>query len=115
MATTIPSTQKAQLIRDFGLNLELAEVSVPEPNDDELLVHLLYSGVCHTDIAIMTNKFPAPFPLQLPLVAGHEGTGVVVKMGKNVTQYTIGDRVGVTVRVINIRKIEKFSRKSLQW
>ena len=98
MSVTIPKTQKAQLIREFGLNLELTEIPVPEPKDDELLVNLLYSGVYHTDIAFMTNKIPTPTPLKLPMVAGHAGAGVVVKTGKDVTGFKIGDKVGVTVR-----------------
>jgi alcohol dehydrogenase, propanol-preferring len=96
---TIPKTQKAQLTCKFGLETELTEIPVPEPKDDELLLHLLYTGVCHSDVSIMKNAIPMPTPLTLPFVAGHEGAGIVVKIGKEVTGFKEGDRVGVTVGV----------------
>uniref|UniRef100_A0A914CI57 Enoyl reductase (ER) domain-containing protein n=1 Tax=Acrobeloides nanus TaxID=290746 RepID=A0A914CI57_9BILA len=68
----IPKTQKAQLTCKFGLETELTEIPVPEPKDDELLVHLLYSGICRYDVSVMKNNLPMPIPLSLPNVAGHE-------------------------------------------
>uniref|UniRef100_A0A914EHG3 alcohol dehydrogenase n=1 Tax=Acrobeloides nanus TaxID=290746 RepID=A0A914EHG3_9BILA len=94
---TIPKTQKAQLTCKSGLDTEYTEIPVPEPKDDELLVHLLYSGVCHSDVSVMKNKFPLPIPLSFPNVAGHEGAGIVVKIGKEVTGFEEGERVGVTI------------------
>jgi alcohol dehydrogenase, propanol-preferring len=101
-AITVPKTQKAQLNCKFGLETELTEIPVPEPKDDELLVHLLYSGVCHSDGAIMKNTMPMLTPLTLPFVVGHEGAGIVVKIGKEVTGFKEGDRVGINVGVCKI-------------
>jgi alcohol dehydrogenase, propanol-preferring len=97
---TIPKTQKAQLTSKFGLETELTEIPVPEPKDDELLVHLLYSGICRYDVSVMKNNLS--IPLSLPNVAGHEGTGIVVKIGEEVTGFEEGDRVGVTVGACKI-------------
>uniref|UniRef100_A0A914CEZ7 alcohol dehydrogenase n=1 Tax=Acrobeloides nanus TaxID=290746 RepID=A0A914CEZ7_9BILA len=91
----VPKTQKAQLNCKFGLETELTEIPVPEPKDDELLVHLLYSGVCHSDGSIMKNTMPMLTPSTLPFVVGHEGAGIVVQIGKEVTGFKEGDRVGI--------------------
>lgn len=66
---------------------------VPRPGPDEVLVHVLYSGVCHTDLHAMLGDWPvAP---RLPLIGGHEGAGVVVARGALVGEVAVGDRVGV--------------------
>uniref|UniRef100_A0A914EBZ3 alcohol dehydrogenase n=1 Tax=Acrobeloides nanus TaxID=290746 RepID=A0A914EBZ3_9BILA len=90
---TVPKTQKAQVTREFGLNPKFEEIPVPEPKDDELLVHVIYSGVCHTDVGVVKNEYRA-LGLSLPIIAGHEGAGIVVKIGKSVTGFKEGDRVG---------------------
>lgn len=93
---TVPKTQKAQVTREFGLNPKFEEIPVPEPKDDELLVHVIYSGVCHTDVGVVKNEYRA-LGLGLPIIAGHEGAGIVVKIGKSVTGFKEGDRVGCAV------------------
>ena len=101
----IPKEQKAQLIREFGIDVKLTSIPVPEPLDDELLVNIKFSGVCHTDIAFMTNEIPFP-GLKVPMVAGHEGAGVVVKVGSKVSKFKVGDRVGVKVLTRACNKCE---------
>lgn len=63
-----------------------------------LLPDRTHSGVCHSDLAIMLNGWPQlPFPTEQGQVGGHEGVGVVVKMGPGTegSAVKVGDRVGV--------------------
>lgn len=71
------------------------QVPVPETKDDEILVNIKYSGVCHSDLHGYLGDFH--FMCQLPIIGGHEGSGIVVKVGSNVKGWTVGDRAGVKV------------------
>lgn len=93
MVQTIPREQSAVLFRTNGGDLEHTKIAVPEPKDDEVLVNVKYSGVCHTDLHAWKGDWP--LPNKLPLVGGHEGAGIAVKVGKNVEGIKVGDTVGV--------------------
>ncbi|MBH1997546.1 MAG: alcohol dehydrogenase catalytic domain-containing protein [Sphingomonadaceae bacterium] len=56
----------------------------------EVRVQVLRSGICHTDLSMMTPHLP-----QLPIVLGHEAAGEVVELGEGVEGWSIGDRVAV--------------------
>jgi len=60
-----------------------------EPREDEVLVQMKGSGICHTDIAVMNQFIPTPLPIAL----GHEGAGIIAAVGSNVRSYKRGDRV----------------------
>ena len=62
------------------------------PRPDEVLVELVATGVCHTDVAIVEQILPLP----MPYVLGHEGAGVVVEAGNAVTGIAKGDHVVLT-------------------
>lgn len=71
---------------------------MPEPGPGEVLVNLTHSGVCHSDMGIMTQSWKhLPFPTQVGQVGGHEGVGKIVKMGPGTDLSTVkvGDRVGI--------------------
>ena len=68
-------------------SLELAEVSA-----DQILVKIVAVGLCHTDLTCRDQAYPVP----LPMVFGHEGAGIVEKVGKNVTKVEPGDHVVLT-------------------
>lgn len=70
----------------------IEEVNLDPPKDDELLVKITASGICHTDEAVQTQFIPVP----LPAVLGHEGCGVVEAVGSKVTEFKVGDRVGIS-------------------
>ncbi|OAA54009.1 alcohol dehydrogenase 1 [Cordyceps fumosorosea ARSEF 2679] len=89
----IPTEQMAQVVEAIGGPLVYKKIPVPKPGPDEVLVHILYSGVCHTDLHAMLGDWP--IPPALPLVGGHEGAGVVVALGDLVTSLSVGDPVGV--------------------
>ncbi len=69
--------------------LTLTEVEIDDPRDDEVLVRVLACGVCHTDIACRDQALPVP----LPSVLGHEGAGIVERVGAAVRAVGPGDRV----------------------
>ena len=66
---------------------------MPTPKPNEILINVKYSGVCHTDLHAWKGDWP--LATKLPLVGGHEGAGVVVAKGANVTNFEIGDLAGI--------------------
>src|SRR3989344_3530336 len=74
-------------------NVKIEERPVPEINDDELLVKVMASGICVTDVLEWYRIKKAP------IVLGHEMSGVVEKAGKNVKNFKTGDRVFVSHHV----------------
>ena len=73
---------------------EIAEVELDEPRSDEVLVELRAVGVCHSDL---TMKAVWPEAIS-PIVLGHEGAGVVVAVGADVTGVRPGDHVVLSYR-----------------
>jgi aryl-alcohol dehydrogenase len=72
------------------LVLETGEIEGPRP--DEVLVRVVATGVCHTDMVVRDQDFAAP----LPMVLGHEGAGIVEAVGEAVTEVVPGDHVIMT-------------------
>ena len=70
----------------------LADVPVPEPADDQLLVRVSACGVCRTDLHVIEAELPQR---KMPVVPGHQVVGVVKKVGRAVTQFRPGDRAGI--------------------
>jgi aryl-alcohol dehydrogenase len=65
------------------------ELTIGDPRPDEVLVRFTATGLCHTDLEVAAGRLPTP----LPVVAGHEGAGVVEAAGSAVTGFSPGDRV----------------------
>jgi propanol-preferring alcohol dehydrogenase len=87
------TTMKAAVVQRFGAPLAIEEVSVPKPGPGEVLVKIVATGVCHTDLHAADGDWPVkPVP---PFIPGHEGAGIVVAVGAGVTQWKEGDRVGI--------------------
>ena len=74
-----------------GGHLLVDELEVPEPRADQVIVKLYSSGVCHSQLHQMEND-----GLPRPLVLGHEGTGIVAQVGRDVTHLKEGDHAIVT-------------------
>ncbi|KAI0776487.1 NADP+-dependent D-mannitol dehydrogenase, partial [Irpex lacteus] len=70
-------------------NFEIRKVPIPEITDDEVLFKVTCCGVCGTDSHVHNGEFITKFPL----IPGHEVVGVIEKVGKNVTDFSKGDRV----------------------
>jgi propanol-preferring alcohol dehydrogenase len=86
-------TMKAAVVRALGQPLSIQEVPVPQPNDDQILVRIAATGICHTDLHAAKGDWPVkPNP---PFIPGHEGVGIVAAVGRNVRSVKEGDRVGI--------------------
>ena len=79
----------AAVVRQPGGPFLLEPVEVDEPRPDEVLVRIVASGICHTDVAVRDQSVALP----LPMVLGHEGSGVVEAVGSGVTHVRPGDHV----------------------
>lgn len=84
----------AAVLWQTGSPLEISEIEIDEPRDDEVMVRLIASGVCHSDLSVMRGEFSTP----LPAVLGHEGAGVVEAVGADVSHVSAGDHVLVVFR-----------------
>jgi len=89
----MPQVMKAAVVRAYGAPLSIEEVPVPEVPPGQVLVKIVASGVCHTDIHAAHGDWPVKPPL--PFIPGHEGVGHVAAVGAGVTAVREGDRIGV--------------------
>lgn len=88
-----PDTQvhkiRGAVLRKKGGPLKIESLELEGPRDDEVLVRIVASGICHTDIDMMDYWDSA----EIPVVLGHEGAGLVEQVGKQVRGVTRGDHV----------------------
>jgi propanol-preferring alcohol dehydrogenase len=85
---------KAIQYRTIGASPEVVEIDIPEPAPGQVRLKITAAGLCHSDSFIM--GLPADqYAYGLPLTLGHEGAGVVDKLGDGVTGVAIGDSVAV--------------------
>jgi propanol-preferring alcohol dehydrogenase len=89
----LPETMKAAVVTAFGKPLQIEEMPVRRPGKNEILVKVIASGVCHTDLHAADGDWPVK--PKLPLIPGHEAIGYVVALGPDVTHVKEGDIVGV--------------------
>jgi D-arabinitol dehydrogenase (NADP+) len=71
--------------------LKLVEREIPEPGPGEVLIKVMASGICGTDIHIFNGEYMGAYPV----IPGHEFSGVVVSTGNLITRFKVGDRVAV--------------------
>ena len=71
----LPKTMKAAIVHDFGKPLSIEDVSVPRPSPGQILVRVVASGVCHTDLHAAEGDWPVK--PKLPFIPGHEGVGYI--------------------------------------
>ena len=81
---------RAAVLEEFGAPLQVQEVDLAEPGPGEVLVRLEACGVCHTDLYTASGADPSGYA---PAVLGHEGAGVVERIGDGVTSLAVGDHV----------------------
>ena len=87
------STMKAAVVHGLGKPLAIEEVAVPQPNENQILVRIAATGICHTDLHAVKGDWPVkPKP---PFIPGHEGVGIAVAIGRAVRSVKEGDRVRV--------------------
>jgi L-iditol 2-dehydrogenase len=75
------------------LTLELREDSVPAPEDDQVLVRIAANGICGSDIHFYKEGKLGNFKVTQPYIPGHEASGTVVAVGKQVKHLKVDDRV----------------------
>jgi aryl-alcohol dehydrogenase len=80
------------LLEEVGAPLRLVEVDLGPPVEGEILVRIVGAGICHTDITGAQGIFPLP----LPTVLGHEGSGVIEAVGPGVEGLAVGDHVALS-------------------
>src|SRR5215510_12033356 len=82
---------KAAIFRKTHAPLTIESVEIDEPWGREVLVRTVATGVCHSDLHVVDGV--GRFPLDRPIVLGHEGAGVVEAVGEAVTSVRVGDHV----------------------
>lgn len=82
------------LVESPGQPFTLTEVELEGPRDDEVLVRIVATGLCHSDLTVR-NMLPAEM---FPNVFGHEGAGVVEEVGASVSGIEVGDHVVLSLR-----------------
>lgn len=85
---------KAAVARAPGAEFSLEELELEEPRQDEILVRIEAAGLCHTDLVFRDMETD----VALPAVLGHEGAGIVEKVGADVGKVKVGDHVVLTFR-----------------
>lgn len=72
--------------------VSLKEVQLKDIDADEIIVKIVGTGLCHTDLNVLHSATPTP----MPIVLGHEGAGIVAKVGSGVTGFEEGDHVVIS-------------------
>lgn len=80
---------KAAVLKAEGQPFVIDEIELDEPRPDEVIVRVVSSGICHTDLATRDGDYKVP----TPCVLGHEGAGVVEQVGSHCTTVQPGDHV----------------------
>lgn len=88
-------TMKAAVVERPNV-LTVRQVPVPDIADHEVLIRVKYTGICGTDWSIYTGKY---VPERLPLIAGHEFSGTVAKVGSKTCDLKEGDRVTADINM----------------
>ncbi|HEX7393532.1 MAG TPA: alcohol dehydrogenase catalytic domain-containing protein [Anaerolineaceae bacterium] len=86
---------KAAVFEKVGV-IKVKEVPVPEISDNEVLIKIKYTGICGTDWSIYNGWYSAD---KLPMIPGHEFSGVIAKLGKNAKGLKEGDRVTADINM----------------
>jgi S-(hydroxymethyl)glutathione dehydrogenase/alcohol dehydrogenase len=84
---------RAAILYGEGQEFKVEEIEVDDPKENEVLVHIAATGLCHSDYHMVTGEYG---PLHFPMIGGHEGAGVVEKVGPGVTKFQPGDHVLLT-------------------
>lgn len=87
------STMKAAVVTEFNQPLQIKDVDIPKVSAGKVLVKMIATGVCHTDLHAMHGDWP--IKPSLPFIPGHEGVGEVVEIGEGITHLKVGDKVGI--------------------
>ncbi|XP_003748082.1 sorbitol dehydrogenase [Galendromus occidentalis] len=76
-------------------DMRLEQTSVPEPKGGEVQVSIKSTGICGSDVHYLVHGAIGPFVVTEPMILGHETAGIVTKVGPEVTNVKVGDRVAL--------------------
>ncbi len=93
MSATATIRARAAVALSAGSELEVREVTLRDLGDHEVLIENRASGMCHTDLSVSQGHLG----LQLPIIPGHEGSGIVLAVGADVSTLAEGDHVVVAL------------------
>jgi len=79
----------AAVLPERHAELALGKVTLDEPRAQEVLVRIVATGICHSDVSVINGDLPLP----TPIILGHEGSGIVEAVGPEVTRVAPGDHV----------------------
>lgn len=101
---------KAYIVKKYSKKdaLQLVDVAVPSVKDNDVLVEIHASGLNLLDSKIKTGEFKLILPYKLPIILGHDVAGVVIKVGKNVAKFKVGDEVYSRVADFRIGTLSEF-------
>ena len=88
---------KAAVLRAFGSPLEIEERPIPQPGPGEVLIQVMASGLCVSDIHIQDGIIGT---VRLPYTPGHEMAGVIASVGEGVTRVKVGDHVTAAIDIL---------------
>lgn len=80
---------RAAVLYNFNEPLKVESLSLKPPREDEVLVKMVASGICHSDLSVIKGNLP----MMTPTVLGHEGAGIIEEVGSQVTDLKPGDHV----------------------
>ncbi|WP_121610003.1 NAD(P)-dependent alcohol dehydrogenase [Mesobacillus foraminis] len=90
----IEDKMKAAVLTDLN-KIELQEIKIPVPKDDEVLIEIKAVGLCGSDVHYYQHGRIGDFIVEKPIILGHEASGNVVEIGRNVKGLTVGQRVSI--------------------
>lgn len=88
----MPTTTRAAVLWEVGQEWQIEEIELDDPHAGDVLVKMVYAGMCHSDEHAVTGDLP----LGLPVIGGHEGAGIVEEVGPGVTSVAVGDHVSMS-------------------
>ena len=103
---------KAAVLYDYNQAFRIEEVDVPKPRGNEVLIKVVGSGVCHSDLHLIKGDFRDQLPLTFPFILGHEVSGIVEEVGEEASQY-IAPGTEVLVYSFYCMQRDKYSVKGL--
>jgi len=102
---------KAMVLKEFNQPLSLEDVEKPCYGEKDVLVKVKAAGLCGTDVKIQQGKIPVK---ELPLIQGHEVSGIIAETGSQVMNFKVGDEVLVSFYIpCNVCELCKMGRKTV--
>src|SRR6476646_11426582 len=83
---------KAAQVTKPGAEFEIVERQIPEPGAGQVRIKVKACGICHSDVLVKEGMWPG---IQYPRIPGHEVVGIVDELGAGVSEWKIGQRVGI--------------------